>query len=105
MLLKYDIDIDNKAICIHLKKMTNQIYKLLPSREEGSDWEKTLKTILEEFSGMGRLFLDHQSILFSLICKLEGLFLLTEQEDFLMYRKTIFECLSLVNELIKVCQD
>lgn len=105
MLLKYDFNINNNAICLHLKKMTNQIYKLLPSREEGSDWEKSLKTLLEEIAGMDRLFLDHHSILFSLISKLEGLFTLTGQENFLMYRKTIFECLSLVNDLIHLCQD
>lgn len=105
MLLKYNIEIDNKAICANLKRLTNQLYKLLPNREEGLDWEKPLITIMEEFAGISRLFCDQQSLLFSLLSKLEGLFTLNKPEDFLTYRRVIFECLGLIGELIKVCQD
>ena len=38
MLIKYNTLIDNEAIIINLKRLTNQIYKLLPLREEGGDW-------------------------------------------------------------------
>ena len=34
MLLKNSIEIDKLAICASIKKLTNQIYKLLPNREE-----------------------------------------------------------------------
>ena len=81
MQIKYQIEIQNEAIIQNLKKLINQIYKLLPNREEGVDWKKPLTTILEEFSGMSRLFLDHHNILFSLLCKLEGLFILDEGDD------------------------
>ena len=40
-----NIEIDNKAIYSNLKKLTNQIYKLLPNREENVDWQSPLKTI------------------------------------------------------------
>lgn len=99
MLIKYDAIIENKAIFENLKRLTNQIYKLLPSREEGSDWEKPLLTILEEFAGMDLLLINQHEVLFSLMCKLEGLFTLTQKEDFMLFRKTIFECLNLVNML------
>ena len=86
-----------------LKKITNQIYKLLPNREEGIDWINPLQTIMEELAGMNRLLIDQEDIFFSLLCKLEGLFILTDdKEDFFLYRRTIFECLSLINE-IKEC--
>jgi hypothetical protein len=104
MVIKYNACIDNNAIKINLKRLTNQIYKLLPNREEGLDWEKPLSTIIEEFAGMDRLFLDHHNILFSLLCKLEGLFTLNQESDFFNFRKAIFECLGLVNELVIVCQ-
>lgn len=99
MLIKYEAIIENKAIFENLKRLTNQIYKLLPSREEGSDWEKPLLTILEEFAGMDLLLINQHEVLFSLMCKLEGLFTLTQKEDFMLFRKTIFECLNLVNML------
>lgn len=104
MITKYNVEIRNEAITTNLKRITNQVYKLLPSREEGADWEKPLSTLLEEISGMNRLLVGQHEILFPLQCKLEGLFVLTEQEDFLLFRRTIFECLSLINDLTKECQ-
>ena len=106
MLLKYDMDIANDAVVNSLKRLVNQTYKLLPSREEGVDWAAPLDTIIEELAGMARLFLNqHHKIFFPLICKLEGLYDLTEEADFLLFRRIIFECLSLLSQLIKVCQD
>lgn len=101
MLLKYDMDIDKDAIRVNLGRLTNQIYKLLPLREEGGDWQKPLETIMEELAGMDRLFLDQQPNLYRLSCKLEGLFTLTEKNDFMTYRGIIFECLGIVGELQK----
>lgn len=105
MIIKYNTEIDNDAICSDLKKITNQIYKLLPNREEYIDWETPLETIIEELSGMDRLLIGQHEILFPILCKLEGLFTLTKEEDFFSYRRTIFECLSLMNSLMKSCQD
>lgn len=105
MIIKYDININNNAICVNLTRLVNQIYKLLPLREEGGEWDKPLETIIEELSGMSSLFLDHHTILFSLLCKLEGLFTLTEDTSFQLYRRIIFECIGLVNELAKKCQS
>ena len=104
MIIKYDANISNEAIKYNLKRLTNQTYKLLPNWEEGSDWKRPLTTIIEEFAGMDELFLDHHDILFSLLCKLEGLFIFSKQEDFSIFRKTIFECLSLINDLVQLCQ-
>lgn len=101
MILKYNVDIDNAAIEVNLRRLTNQIYKLLPSREEGADWEKPLETVMEEIAGMGRMFFDQHDTLFSLLCKLEGLFTLTKDDDFQLYRRCIFECLSLLGDLSK----
>lgn len=102
MLLKYDADINKDAIRVNLQRLTNQIYKLLPTWEEALDWKKPLTTIIEEIAGMDRLFLDHHKILFSLLCKLEGLFIYSNEEDFFTFRKTVFECLGLINDLIGV---
>lgn len=103
MKIKYNIQINNEAIRINLKRLINQTYKLLPTREEFGDWQKSLTTIIEEFIGMSELLLDHHIIFFSLLCKLEGLFSLNQDEDFFLFRKTIFECLGLINNLVELC--
>ena len=105
MKTKYNMQFHTEDIVYNLKRLTNQIYKLLPNREEGIDWQKPLETIVEELVGMNRVFGGQTPILFSLICKLEGLFLLTNDEDFERYRRTIFECLGMTNSLVKLCQQ
>ena len=101
MIIRDDVNIDNSAIIINISKIINQIYKLLPTREEGSDWQKPLETLIIEVAGMSNLLIGQHDILFPLLCKLEGLSILTEEEDFQSYRRTIFECLSLLNVLQK----
>lgn len=99
MIIKYNIDVSSKAIDKELERILNQIYKLLPSREEGVNWELPLSTVIEEIAGMHRLLIGQDDIVFPLLCKLEGLFTLTNEGDFFVFRRTIFECLGMVNNL------
>ena len=100
MILKYDINIDNKVISNRLQNLINQTYKLLPIRQQGIDWQKPLQTLIIEIAGIQRLLnCGYSEVLFPLLSKLEGLYTLTEEEDFQAYRRTIFECLNLINTL------
>jgi hypothetical protein len=101
MVLKYGIEIKNSAIEVNLKRITNQIYKLLPVREEGGDWEAPLQNLIYDIIGMKMLWVD-QPKLFSLLCKLESLLTLKEENQFYIFRRLIFECLSLMGD-IKEC--
>lgn len=100
MVIKYNSNIDNEAIIKNVDRLTNQVFKLLPNREEGGDWKTPLENIIIELAGMDELLLDHVN-LFSLLCKLEALLSLDKEEDFLLFRKTIFECLGLMNGIKK----
>lgn len=84
-----------------IRKLINQTFKLLPLREEGEEWIKPLDTIIEELAGMGDIVKLNRSILFPLLCKLEGLKSLSSEDSFLRYRATIFECISLLGELME----
>ncbi len=97
METKYCLEVEETIIIENLKRILNQIYKLLPFREEGLDWEKPLETIIIELSGMDRLLSIPK--MFPLICKLEGLFILIGENDFLAFRRTIFECITLIEEV------
>ena len=103
MVIKYDININNDSIIKEIEKITNQIFKLLPIREEGGDWQTPLENIIIEIVGMNSILLD-QVDLFSLICRLEGLKGLELEEEFFLFRKNIFECLNLLSGL-KSCLD
>ena len=99
MKTKYNLEVDKDTLNRCLRKNINLIYKLLPMREEGQDWIKPLQTIIEEFVGMNALLIDLQPALFPVICKLEGLFSLVNDEDMPLYRRTIFECLALLGKI------
>lgn len=103
MVLKYSIEIDKDAIIENIDRIINQIFKLLPLREEHGDWQAPLQNLIMEVGGMNRLLRDH-TILFSLLCKMEALTILTEEDDYIAFRKLIFECLSLLKQL-KSCLD
>lgn len=98
MEFKYGLYFEKEAILNNIDRITNQIFKLLPIREEGGDWVTPLQNLILEIVGMKSLWTD-QSKLFSLFCRLEALSSLTEKEDFLAFRKLIFESLSLLKKI------
>jgi hypothetical protein len=74
------------------------IYKLLPIREEGKDWEKYLDSCLAEIQGFNSVFEEIDGLhLVRILSKLESLKTLTEEDDFYLYRKTILECTNLID--------
>lgn len=92
------IEIDNDVVITNLNRIQSQIFKLLPMREEGLDWQKPLETLAVELLGMQKLFPQVEDLI-SLVCKLLGLLDKDKEEDFYLYRRTIFECCGLVNKI------
>jgi len=103
--LKNNLYLVENTVEQNITRLINQIYKLLPLREEKSEWQKPLSTALEELYGMDTILVNCHEKFFSLLCKLEGLYELTAEEDFSLYRRTIFECLSLLQEIKETYKD
>lgn len=99
MILKYNMYISERTFNNHIKRIVNQVYKLLPLREEGKNWIKPLETLTEELAGLQRLMDDQDQSFIMLMSKMEGLLTLTQADQFDIYRRTIFECLGLLNDL------
>lgn len=97
--LTLGITIDGEVYKQNLTRLINQVYKLLPTREENKDWQKPLETILQEFAGMKQLIIGQDQLFFIILCKLRGLTYLSKPEDMVIYRRTILELLSLLNML------
>ena len=96
---KYDIEFSQEDIKSEILRLTNQLWKLIPMRENEEDWNKQLITVIIDIAGKDEIFL-HNSHFLQLLSKLEGL-RVEEDIDFNIYRKTVFECINLVNEVIK----
>ena len=72
-------------------------------RENNEDWQKQLITVIIDIAGKDEIFL-HDSHFLQLLSKLEGL-KVEEDIDFSIYRKTVFECINLINEVVKNVTD
>lgn len=92
------IEIPDEMLVEYYYKVGNQIFKLLPLREEGGAWMKLLDTVILELTGMQKLFPDKEELVYLLI-KLEGLKKLSPGMDFMDYRRVVFECCTLVTKI------
>ena len=94
-MTKYDFDFRSEDIDVNVRRLTNQLWKLIPMREHEENWPKQLDTVALEIAGLNEIFINPQFL--QLLCKLEGL--KVQETNFELYRKTVFECISLLQEL------
>lgn len=93
-----DITCDKQVLAEKLHRLTGQVFRLLPAREEGEDWMKPLETVIVEIAGLFNLVDDLQTGL-TVLSKLEGLRQQGVDVEFPLYRRTIFECCTLLSNL------
>lgn len=92
---KYEIEFSQEIIQKTIRRLTNQLWKLIPMRENDEDWYKQLQTVTLEIAGLNELFISPTFL--QLLSKLEGLQI--KEVNFELYRKTIFECINILQEL------
>lgn len=63
--------------------------------ENKEDWNTQLKTVINELTGLDNILIDVNFLI--LLSKLEGLFMV---DDFAIFRKTVFESISLLDEIL-----
>lgn len=105
------VDFKEELYKRYISYIKNQIYKILPLAEEQGEWRKHLDTLMVELTGSDKVFL-HTVDFISLINKLEtlkkcpdfpssySLEEIQEQDEFKLFRKTIFECMNIAENLI-----
>lgn len=94
---KYDIDFNIEDVNINIQRLTNQVWKLIPMRENNEDWKRQLDNVLIEIVGLNEIF-EGPSFLQAL-SKLEGI--RVQETDFELYRKTVFETITSLQKLKK----
>ena len=95
LLTKYSFLVPIEEVNKEVKCLTNQLWKLIPMREHEEDWQKQLDTVILEIAGLNEIFISVSFI--QLLSKLEGM--RVQDTNFELYRKTIFESISLLQEL------
>lgn len=97
---KYNLDFPIESLTAEIKRLTNQVWKLIPMRENQENWQRQLITVIIEVTGLAEIFLSDSHLL-QLLAKLEGLQSIGEELNFEDYRRTIFECTTLVQGFLK----
>ena len=96
MIDKYNINFSKEEIKNEILRLTNQLWKLIPMWENNEDWNKQLETVIVDIAGKDEIFL-HDSHFLQLLSKLEGI--RVEKVEFNIFRKTVFECINIINEV------
>ena len=91
---KYSISFSDESVKRNKTRLTNQLWKCIPMRENEEDWKKQMNSVIIEVVGLAEIFSNEK--LLQILTKLEGLCL--KDCGFDIYRKTIFECLTILNE-------
>ncbi len=97
-MTKYGYDFSKDALKVNIGRLTNQLWKLIPMRENNEAWDIHLTSLIVEIAGLGKIYNNNLSII-SLLSKLEGLNAV--KTDFSTYRKTVFETITLLQGVIK----
>ena len=57
-MTKYGFEFRAHDIEVNVRRLTNQLWKLIPMRENNEDWRKQLDTVLIEIAGLNELFIN-----------------------------------------------
>lgn len=79
-----------------IKRLVNQVWKLIPMREEGENWQKQLDSVIVEIAGLHEIFSDQVGLLI-ILSNLEGLRCI--ETPFEQFRLTIFGVIDILNKL------
>ena len=61
MVIKYNCNVTKEAVKNTITRLTNQIYKVLPLKEENKDWKISLNNTIFELVGLDSLLSDYFS--------------------------------------------
>jgi hypothetical protein len=62
-LIKYDFEFQEEDIRVNVRRLTNQMWKLIPMRENEEDWQKQLDTVILEIVGLNEIFITAPQLL------------------------------------------
>ena len=57
LITKYGFEFRARDIEVNVRRLTNQLWKLIPMREHEEDWQKQLDTVIIEIAGLNEIFI------------------------------------------------
>lgn len=97
MIDKYEIKFSNEVVMSNIMRLINQIWKLIPMRENEENWQKQLNNVIIEIAGLNEIFVQDSHFL-QLLANLEGL-QVKDDISFEIFRTKVFESINLLSGL------
>ena len=86
--------VEKLVVANDISRLINQVWKLIPMRENNENWKKQIDFLLVEVRGLQALFNEHLDFLI-IISSLEGL-RSSDDIEFVHYRSVVFSIISLL---------
>ena len=86
--------VEKQVVANNLSRLINQVWKLIPMRENNEDWKKQIDCLLVEMRGLQALFSEDLDFLIA-ISSLEGL-RSSDDIELVHYRSVVFSIISLL---------
>ena len=86
--------VEKQVVANDITRLINQVWKLIPMRENNENWKKQIDFLLVEVRGLQALFNEHLDFLI-VISSLEGL-RSSDDIEFVHYRSVVFSIISLL---------
>lgn len=99
-ITKYGSVVSDDIIKENNLRLVNQLYKLIPMKENDEDWQKQLDTVLIEVAGLNEILIFDSHFL-QVLSILEGI-KLRPDIAFSAYRRAVFKAISLLSRISAV---
>lgn len=96
-ITKYGSVVSDDIIKENNLRLVNQLYKLIPMKENDEDWQKQLDTVLIEVAGLNEILIFDSHFL-QVLSILEGI-KLRPDIAFSAYRRAVFKAISLLSRI------
>jgi len=60
---KYALNFPEETLVAEIKRLTNQVWKLIPMRENHENWQRQIVTVIIEITGLAEIFMSDSHLL------------------------------------------
>lgn len=89
-----EIIFESSDVVSNMKRLINQIWKLIPMKENNEDWKKQINLVIVEIVGLQEVFSNRLNLL-KILSELEGL-KKYDTIEFMQFRSIVFSIISLM---------
>ena len=92
------VSFEESNVISDIKRLINQVWKLIPMKENNENWKKQINQVLVEIIGLQELF-ENRIDLLVILTKLEGVKECGDEVAFIEFRSLVFSIIALLSKV------